>query len=203
LLRLGWGHGDDEIISTGQAIEWFDLPGVGRGASRFDLAKLTNLNAHYLREMPTDELLPLVLPRIEQKIGRAVDAVGLQRMKRGMDGVKQRSRTLVELADNLVFYARHGAPEIADDKARAQLTSDAKTLLGKLATALDAENDWSEPAMESAIRRFAEGQGVKLGQVAQPLRVALSGSTVSPGIFEVLAVLGPAETKQRLLAAAG
>jgi glutamyl-tRNA synthetase len=203
LLRLGWSHGDDEIISTGQAIEWFDLPEVGRGASRFDMAKLTNLNAHYLREMPNDELLRLVLPRIEQKIGGTVDDVGLQRMARGMDGVKQRSRTVVELADNLVFYARDGAPEIADDKARAQLTSDAKTLLGKLATALEGENDWSEPTMEGAIRRFAEAQGVKLGQVAQPLRVALSGSTVSPGIFEVLAVLGPAETRQRLLAAAG
>jgi glutamyl-tRNA synthetase len=203
LLRLGWSHGDDEIITTEQAIEWFDLPGVGRGASRFDLAKLTNLNAHYLREMANDELVALVLPRIEAKIGGAVDPVGLQRIKLGMDGVKQRSRNLVELADNLVFYARGGAPEIADDKARAQLTPDAKTLLGKLAVALDRESDWSEPTMEAAIRRFAEVEGAKLGQVAQPLRVALSGSTVSPGIFEVLAVLGPDETRQRLLAAAG
>jgi glutamyl-tRNA synthetase len=203
LLRLGWAHGDDEIISTGQAIEWFDLPAVGRGASRFDMAKLTNLNAHYLREMANDDLLPLVLPRIEAKIGGAVAPAGLARVKLGMDGVKQRSRTLVELADNLVFYARDGAPEIADDKARAQMTADAKTLIGKLAVALEGENDWSERSMEGAIRRFAEAEGVKLGQVAQPLRVALSGSTVSPGIFEVLAVLGPAETRQRLLAAAG
>ena len=202
LLRLGWGHGDDEIISTEQAIEWFDLPGVGRSASRFDIAKLTNLNAHYLRETPDAELLLLVLPRIEAKIG-TIDAIGQERIARGMNGVKQRSRTVVELADNLVFYARDGAPEIADDKARAQLTADAKGLLARLAAALEGENDWTEPTMESAIRRFAEAQGVKLGQVAQPLRVALSGSTVSPGIFEVLAVLGPAETKQRLLAAAG
>ena len=203
LLRLGWGHGDDEIISTEQAIEWFDLPEVGRGAARFDMAKLTNLNAHYLREAPDAELLPLVVPRIEAKTGGTVDAVGLKRIEKGMNGVKQRSRTLLELADNLMFYARDGAPAIADDKARAQLTPDAKGLLGKLAVALDGENDWSEPAMEGAIRRFAEAQGVKLGQVAQPLRVALSGSTASPGIFEVLSVLGPAETKQRLLAAAG
>jgi glutamyl-tRNA synthetase len=203
LLRLGWGHGDDEIISTEQAIEWFDLPAVGRAASRFDLVKLTNLNAHYLRETPNAELMPLVIPRIEAKIGGTVDAVGLKRIDQGMSGIKPRSRTLVELADNLVFYARDGAPAIADDKARAQLTPDAKGLLGKLAAALEGENDWSEPAMEGAIRRFAEAEGVKLGQVAQPLRVALSGSTASPGIFEVLSVLGPAETKQRLLAAAG
>jgi glutamyl-tRNA synthetase len=202
LLRLGWGHGDDEIISTEQAIEWFDLPAVGRAASRFDMGKLTNLNAHYLRETPDAELLRLVLPRIEAKIGGPVDAIGLARVTRGMGGVKPRSRTLVELADNLVFYARSGAPQLADDKARAQLTPDARSLLGKLASALSGENDWTEPAMEAAIRRFAEAQGVKLGQVAQPLRVALSGSTASPGIFEVLSVLGPAETKQRLEAAA-
>ncbi|MBS0522381.1 MAG: glutamate--tRNA ligase [Proteobacteria bacterium] len=202
LLRLGWSHGDDEIISTEQAIEWFDLPAVGRAASRFDMVKLTNLNAHYLRETPDAELLPMVLPRIEARIGGKVDAVGVERISRGMGGVKQRSHTLVELADNLVFYAKSGAPQIADDKARAQLTADARSLLGKLASALEGENDWNEQTMEGAIRRFAESQGVKLGQVAQPLRVALSGSTVSPGIFEVLSVLGPAETRQRLLAAA-
>ena len=208
LLRLGWGHGDDEIISTQQAIEWFDLDGVGRSPSRFDMAKLVNLNAHYLREMPDGELLPMVLPRIEEKLGAAVDPIGLERIKLGLGGVKQRSRTLIELADNLVFYARPGAPPIADDKARAVLTADAKSLLAKLAAALEADasnwaGNWGEKQVEDAVRRFAESMGVKLGQVAQPLRVALSGSTVSPGIFEVVAILGPAETRARLLAAAG
>lgn len=204
LLRLGWGHGDDEIISTQQAIEWFDLDGVGRSPSRFDMAKLINLNAHYLREMPDDELLPMVLPRVEEKLGSKVDTVGLERITRGMNGVKQRSRTLIELADNLVFYARAGAPPIADDKARGVLTPEAKSLLGKLAAALEADAaNWGEKQVEDAVRRFAESMGVKLGQVAQPLRVALSGSTVSPGIFEVVAILGPAETRARLLAAAG
>ena len=204
LLRLGWGHGDDEIISTEQAIEWFDLAGVGRSASRFDIAKLTNLNAHYLRETPDAVLLPLVQPRIEEKLGGKIDPVGLERITRGMNGVKQRSRTLLEVADNLVFYALAGAQPLADDKARAILTPEAKALLGKLAAALEAEAaNWGEAQIEDAVRRFAESQGVKLGQVAQPLRVALSGSTVSPGIFEVVAILGPAETKQRLLAAAG
>jgi len=204
LLRLGWGHGDDEIISTQQAIEWFDLDGVGRSPSRFDMAKLINLNAHYLREMPDDELLPMVLPRVEEKLGSKVDTVGLERITRGMNGVKQRSRTLIELADNLVFYARAGAPPIADDKARSVLTPEAKSLLGKLAAALEADAaNWEEKQVEDAVRRFAESMGVKLGQVAQPLRVALSGSTVSPGIFEVVAILGPAETRARLLAAAG
>lgn len=204
LLRLGWGHGDDEIISTQQAIEWFDLDGVGRSPSRFDMAKLVNLNAHYLRETPDDELLPMVLPRVEEKLGAKVDAIGLERITRGMNGVKQRSRTLIELADNLVFYARAGAPPIADDKARGVLTPEARSLLGKLAAALEVDAaNWGEKQIEDAVRRFAESMGVKLGQVAQPLRVALSGSTVSPGIFEVVAILGPAETRARLLAAAG
>ena len=202
LLRLGWGHGDDEIISTAQAIEWFDLDGVGRSASRFDMAKLTNLNAHYLRETPDAELLPLVLPRIEEKLG-TVDAAGRERIVRGLSGVKQRARTLIELADSLAFYARAGAPPIVDDKARALLTSDARAVMAKLAPALESQaSEWSEKALEEAVREFAEANGLKLGQVAQPLRVALTGSTASPGIFEVLAVLGPAESKVRLLAAA-
>jgi glutamyl-tRNA synthetase len=204
LLRLGWGHGEDEIISTAQAIEWFDLPGIGRSPSRFDMAKLTNLNAHYLRETPDAELLQLVLPRLQAKLGGPVDAAGRQRIERGLAGVKQRSRTLVELADNLLFYARSGAPPIVDDKARALMTAHAKALLGRLATALESEAaDWTEKPLEEAVRRFAETQGMKLGQIGQPLRVALTGSTVSPGIFEVLAVLGPSESRQRLNAASG
>jgi glutamyl-tRNA synthetase len=204
LLRLGWGHGDDEIISTEQAIEWFDLAGVGRSASRFDMAKLTNLNAHYLRETPDAELLPLVLPMVEAKIGGVLNADAHERILRGLNGVKQRARTLVELADGLAFYARAGAPPISDDKARGVLTPDARAVMAKLALALELQaSDWSEKAIEEAVRKFAEANGLKLGQVAQPLRVALTGSTASPGIFEVLAVLGPAESKVRLLAAAG
>ena len=203
LLRLGWGHGDDEVISDAQAIEWFDLKDVGRSASRFDTAKLTNLNAIYLREIPDAELLPIVLPLLETKVGTKLDPVAVDRVKRGLNGVKQRSRTVVEVVDSLVFYTRSGPQPPVDDKARAQLTPEAKALLARLEVALEAETaDWSEKRLEDAIRRFAEAQGVKLGQVAQPLRVALTGSTISPGIFEVLAILGPAEAKARLQGAA-
>ena len=204
LLRLGWGHGDDEVISTQQAIEWFDLPDVGRSASRFDTAKLTNLNAIYLRETPDVELLPVVLPRLEARIGHKLEAPIVERVTRGLNGVKQRSRTLVEVVDSLVFYTSSGPQAAVDDKARSHLTPENAAMMAKLVATLEAEaSDWSEKAIEETVRRFADANGLKLGQVAQPLRVALTGSTVSPPIFEVLAILGQAESRARLLATRG
>ncbi len=202
LLRLGWGHGDEEIIPTEKAIEWFDLAQVGRSASRFDMDKLTNLNAHYLRQTPDEALLTLAQPRLEHAIGAALEAPARARVLRGLNGVKQRSRTLVELADNLKFYAVRG-PVALDAKAAALLTTDAKALLGALAPVLEGVSDWSETSIEAAVKGFAESRGVKLGAVAQPLRAALTGSTVSPGIFEVLAVLGQEDSVKRINASAG
>ena len=204
LLRLGWGHGDDEIISTEQAIEWFDLAGVGRSASRFDVAKLTNLNAHYMRETPDAELLSLVLPRIEERIGGKVDSTGLDRMLKGTPGATVRSKTLMELADNLMFYARSGAPPFAAEKARTVLTSTAQETLREVITLLRTlHNDWAELTLEAALRDFAQSNGQEFGKVTQPIRVALTGSIASPGIFEMMRILGPTETEARLLAAAG
>ena len=204
LLRLGWGHGDDEVISTQQAIEWFDLPDVGRSASRFDTAKLTNLNAIYLRETPDAELMPVVLPRLETRIGRKLEAPIVERVTRGLNGVKQRSRTLVEVVDSLVFYTSSGPQAAVDDKARSHLIPENAAMMAKLVATLETEaTDWSEKAIEETVRRFADANGLKLGQVAQPLRVALTGSTVSPPIFEVLAILGQAESRARLLATRG
>lgn len=199
LLRLGWGHGDEEIIPTEKAIEWFDLANVGRAASRFDMDKLTNLNAHYLRQTPDAELLPLVQPRIEAALGAPLGDAQRARILAGMNGVKQRSRTVVELADNLKFYAVSG-PVSPDAKAAALLTPEARSLLAALAAALEPVSDWSEAALESAVKAFAESRGVKLGSVAQPLRAALTGSTVSPGIFEVLKILGQADSLSRIKA---
>jgi glutamyl-tRNA synthetase len=200
LLRLGWGHGDDEIIPTEKAIEWFDLADVGRAASRFDMDKLINLNAHYLRQKPDEELLPLVLPRLEPTLG-PLSADLRQRLLAGMNGVKQRSRTLVELADNLKFYAVRG-PIAPDPKAISLLTPEAKSLLAALLPTLEQVSDWSEASLEVAVKALAESRGAKLGSVAQPLRAALTGSTMSPGIFEVLAVLGREDSLSRIKASA-
>jgi glutamyl-tRNA synthetase len=200
LLRLGWSHGDDEIITTAQAVAWFDLEHVGQSPARFDFAKLTSINAHYLREKSDGELFDLVRPAIETATGGALSQAAIDRIKRGMNGVKQRSRTLVELTAGLLFYARDGRP-LPDDKAATILTADAKAVLARVAGALEPAAAWTEPALEAALKSFADGAGIKLGQVAQPLRVALTGSTVSPGIFEVLAILGREESLSRMRAA--
>jgi len=202
LLRLGWGHGDDEIISTEQAIAWFDLTGCGQSPSRFDFAKLDNLNAHYLREADDARLAALLAPMLEQRLGKAVDVQGLARVQRGMGGLKARAKTLVELADNALFYIKP-RPIAPDEKAAKLLTPEARAMLGKLHAAFAAEAAWEEKALEEAVRRFAEAAGLGLGKVAQPLRAALTGSTTSPGIFEVMAVLGREEALGRLAEQAG
>ena len=168
LLRLGWGHGDDEIISTEQAIAWFDLDGVGRSPARFDLAKLLNLNAHYLRERPDAELVELIRPRLA---GRAVqlDEKALRRLRLGMDGLKQRARTLVDLAESAAFYVRP-RPMPVDEKARKLLDEAARAAIWLAGRAAGAVEDWREDALESVCRAQAEAIGVGFGKLAQPLR---------------------------------
>jgi glutamyl-tRNA synthetase len=199
LLRLGWSHGDEEIISTGQAIAWFDLDAVGKGAARFDPVKLTNLNGHYLREADDDRLVGLVAPRLEAAVGAPLAPRHQERLRRGMSGLKPRAKTVVELADNAVFYARDGAQPLTD-KAAGLLDDDARARLGRLMPILEALSDWQEGALEEAARAFTESEDVKLGKVAQPLRAALTGSATSPGVFEVAATLGKDESLARLQA---
>lgn len=197
LLRLGWGHGDAEVIDSKQAVALFDLDGVGRSPSRFDFAKLDNLNGHYLRSADDARLVALIAPLLESAIGQPLDETVRARLLAGMPGLKARAKTLKELAGNAAFYAR-SRPLPLDDKASRLLTGEARRLLGKLAEALEAAETWTEPALEALVKTFAEREGVKLGAVAQPLRAALTGSGMSPGIFEVMAVLDRKETLGRL-----
>jgi glutamyl-tRNA synthetase len=181
LLRLGWGHGDDEIISREQATEWFDLSGVGKSPSRFDIKKLENLNGHYIRAADDARLAALVA-----SIG-GYDDVDL--LTRAMPSLKARAANLNELADGarFLFAVR---PLDMDQPAADLLAGDAPQLLAALHAALDAVQQWDQEAIEAAVRLVAEAKGVKLGQVAQPLRAALTGRKTSPGIFDVLALLG-------------
>jgi len=196
LLRLGWSHGDDEIISTEQAIAWFDLDAVGRAPARFDFAKLDNLNGHYIRIATDEQLSDLVARRLEHSLGEPVAEAGSARLLRAMPELKLRPRTLGELATNALFLVKP-RPIHPDKQALALLTPGARELLGKLGKRLEDE-DWRADALELRIRGFATANGVKLGSIAQPLRAALTGSTASPGIFEVMEILGRAETLGRI-----
>ena len=193
LLRLGWGHGDDEIISTAQAIQWFDLDGVGRAPSRFDFAKLDNLNGHYLREANNERLVVEVIARL----GTRPEPKVQERLRKGMDGLKSRAKTLKELAENSAFYAM-ARPLTLDQKAALQLTDQTKTYLAAVAESAADLGTWSRDSLESLGRDIAEKRGIKLGQLAQPLRAALTGSTISPGVFEVMEVLGKEEALGRI-----
>ncbi len=196
LLRLGWGHGDDEIIATEQAVAWFDLDGVGRSPARFDMAKLLSLNAHYLRDADDARLVELIRPRLEA-LGLQLDSEGRRRLLEGMAGLKQRARTLVDLAEAAAFYVRP-RPLPLDEKARPVLNEAARGWVAVVSSALAGLQGWQEAELEHACRALASELGIGFGKLAQPLRVALTGSTVSPGIFEVMRVLGRAEVLARI-----
>ncbi|WP_374530647.1 glutamate--tRNA ligase [Novosphingobium sp.] len=194
LLRLGWGHGDDEIISREQAVEWFDIGHVGKGASRFDLAKLLNLNGHYLREADDARLAGLVA----DKLGGEAD---LALLEAAMPVLKVRAKDVNELAASAAFlFAKR--PLTIEDKAAALLTDDARALLGAIHERISGESDWSLAALEVSLKAMAEERGLGLGKLAQPLRAALTGQTTSPGIFDVLVLLGRDESLARIAAQA-
>jgi glutamyl-tRNA synthetase len=197
LLRLGWSHGDAEIIDTAQATAWFDLDAVGRSPSRFDFTKLDNLNGHYLREADESRLARLVRPRLERQLGRPLDAAAMDRLARGMGGLKARAKTLVELARDALFYVA-GRPIALDGKAASLLDDAARQRLARLRERLASLPAWEAAALEAASRAEAEAAAVKLGQLAQPLRAALTGAAVSPPVFEVMQVLGREETLARI-----
>jgi glutamyl-tRNA synthetase len=196
LLRLGWSHGDDEVISTEQAIAWFDLGGINRSPAQFDFAKLDSVNAHYLREAEDARLVELVVPRLEAMLGHPLSDVACQRLLCATPELKPRARTLIELAERAQFYVASRPISPAADAAKL-LTPEARHLLGELGGEL-AGGDWQAASLEVRLREFVTEKGLKLGAVAQPLRAALTGSTASPGIFEVMEVLGRDETLGRI-----
>jgi glutamyl-tRNA synthetase len=198
LLRLGWGHGDAEILSRDQAIELFDIDAVGRAASRMDYAKLTHLNGVYMRQADDKRLATDVIARLQGRDGLVLDAIAAARIETLMPGLKERAKTLMDLAESAAFLARR-VPLPFDAKASAALSEPARATLRAAADAL-AATDFSQAAVDSALRATAEQLGLKLGQVAQPLRAALTGSTVSPGIDATLAALGREESLARIAA---
>ena len=200
LLRLGWGHGDEEIIPIDRAIELFDIAGVGRSPSRFDIKKLENLNGHYLREADDARLAALVASRLESRLDTQLNDGQRDILVQAMASLKPRAKTLNEIAEGAEFLFK-SCPLDFDEKASALLDEPARALLTKTADALQSVPSWTVEAIEDVIRRVAEDAGLGLGKVAQPLRAALTGRTVSPGIFDVLFLLGKEESLERLTAA--
>jgi glutamyl-tRNA synthetase len=235
LVRLGWSHGDDEIISTEDLIRWFDIDGINRSASRFDFKKLDDLNGHYLRTTPDAELLagiqstlphldfsalraipvdPKAPPRSDIALAREVEAQvpglatgadlarlfenkGWAKLLAALPSVKERAKTLAELIGHVLFIVA-ARPLNLDDKAQKLIDADAKVVLSALAPRLEASAEWTASHLESLVRTYAEETGAKLGKVAQPLRSALTGRTVSPPVFDVMSVLGKEETLARI-----
>lgn len=197
LLRLGWGHGDDEFIDRAQATEWFDLAGVGRAPARFDMKKLESVNGHYLRLADDARLVALIVTRVEAALERGVSDVERAVLQRGMGELKLRAKDLDELAASSLFYLRDRP--IAMDASAQKLLDDpaAPAVLAAVRSALETA-DWNAAGTEASVRAVTDQLGLKLGKVAQPLRAAVTGSAMSPGLFEVLALLGRDESLGRI-----
>jgi len=202
LVRLGWSHGDDEIISDAQMVEWFSLDGIGRAAARFDFAKLENLNGHYIRNAADDRLVAAMeglLPHL------SADKAAPERysheekalIHRAMPGLKDRAKTVLDLIDGARFLT-DTRPLTLEPKAEKILDDHGRAVLGQILPELEGLSEWNEETIEQAVRVFTERSELKLGKVAQPLRAALTGRTTSPGIFDVLAVLGREESLARI-----
>ena len=197
LLRLGWSHGDEEIISTEQAVGWFNLENIGRSPARFDFKKLDNLNAHYIRGTNDETLVHEVTAlQSRRQPPIALGDVAKSRLTLLMPALKDRAKTLVELTDGADFLYRDGAPDLTAEATKI-LAENGQTVLGQLVPLLENQ-PWTSESLEAATRAFAEGAGLKLGQVAQPLRAALTGKTTSPPVFDVLIALGREESLARL-----
>ncbi|MBN9251338.1 MAG: glutamate--tRNA ligase [Mesorhizobium sp. 61-13] len=202
LARLGWSHGDDEVMSIADMISWFDIKDVNKGAARFDFAKLEALNGTHMRAMDDARLTEIFLATLPHLPGGAAlaarfDDAAKARLLAAMSGLKERAKTLVELADSTYFLIAD-RPLQFDEKAASILDDGAKKVLGDILPLFKALTEWSASSTEGAVRIYAEEQGLKLGKVAQPLRAALTGRSTSPGVFDVLAVLGRDESLARI-----
>ena len=202
LVRLGWSHGDDEIMSTDQMIEWFDVTDINKGAARFDFQKLEAINGVYMRNSDDKALfdaLIAVLPEIEggKELEASLDEKGRAQLLTAMPGLKDRAKTLVELADGAKFiFAKR--PLEFDEKAASLLNDEGRAVLKAVLPHLEATSEWNVESLDAAVRAHAEEVGLKLGKVAQPLRAALTGRATSPGVFDVLFVLGREESIARV-----
>jgi glutamyl-tRNA synthetase len=195
LARLGWAHGDDEIFATDQMIEWFGLDAVGKSPARFDMDKLRSLNGTYIQQATDARLIALILPALGGD--SEISAAKLARVTALMPELKKRAKDTPELTEKAKFLVMDRPIEMVP-KAAKLLKEDAPALLGKILNQLKTLENWSSETLENCVKEFAETENLKLRSIAQPLRAALTGSNASPGIFDVLAVLGREESLGRI-----
>ncbi|MEO1291430.1 MAG: glutamate--tRNA ligase [Pseudomonadota bacterium] len=196
LARLGWSHGDDEFFTTDQAVEWFGLESIGKAPARFDFAKLANLNGQHMRALDDETILTRLGELFALHNKPLPSGAQHEAFSRALPALKERAKTLLEL-ENLAYFALAERPISYDEKASAAVTEEAKALLGRLTTHLQNAS-WERTELENSLKGFAESEGLKLGKVAQPLRAALTGRGVSPGVFDVMLSIGHEETLARL-----
>lgn len=202
LARLGWSHGDDEIMSIQEMISWFDVTDINKGASRFDIQKLEALNGHYIRNANNERLITAIenfLPHIDggDAIKKALLHDNRARLITAMPGLKERAKTIVQLIKN-AHYIYAERPLTFDGKAKSILDENARKLLTNAHNTLENLSEWSIDNLDQTVRAFAEEHGLKLGKVAQPIRSALTGQSSSPGVFDVLYTLGKEESLARI-----
>lgn len=202
LARLGWSHGDEEFFSDAQAIEWFGLEAIGRSPARFDFAKLENLNGLHIRASEDEDLLARIEELLSVQGRPAPDETARARLLHAMPGLKERAKTLLEIID-MAHYILAERPLALDEKAARILDAEMRGMLARLTTRLAGDSEWRAESVEQIVRSFAEEEELKLGKVAQPLRAALTGRLISPGVFDVIETLGREETLARLGDAAG
>lgn len=204
LVRLGWSHGDQEFFSTEDMIAAFGLESIGRSPARFDFAKLEHINGHYMRASTDDDLIAAIetiLPDVGPERGWPTSFTPELKANflKAMPGLKERAKTLIELVDS-AYYLYATLPLNFEPKAEALLADGGRARVGQLIPSLEAITDWNATTTDAAVRAFAEAAGLKLGQAAQPLRAALTGRSTSPGLFDVMDVLGKHESIARLKA---
>ena len=197
LARLGWAHGDDEFFTDDQALEWFDLPQIGKSAARFDFKKLENLNGQHMRVADDAALTEAALALFASTGGGAVAEAKQTMLAEAMPSLKERAKTLVDLLES-AHYILSDRPFTPDEKAAKLLSDDAKALLSRLTSHLRNASEWTSETLEEQVRAFAEAEDLKLGKIAQPMRAALTGRATSPGVFDVLVTLGREESLARL-----
>ncbi|MCK5383990.1 MAG: glutamate--tRNA ligase [Alphaproteobacteria bacterium] len=200
LLRLGWSHGDEEIIPRDKAIEWFDFDHVGKAPAKFDFKKLENLNSHYINEADTEHLLKHAKPFFIERLGFEPSGVGLERLIAGIDELKSRAKTLLQFVDEAAFYIKD-IPFSYDEKAQKNIDESQDVLPVLLERFEEHDGDFTSDFIQETCKDVADKMREgKLGKVAMPLRAALTGTTVSPSIFHAAEILGKEESCARIRA---